>query len=502
MKVPTCADMAALDGRSRTEFGVPAMILMENASRSAAEIILRETRFGRTGEGSAVVAVGKGNNGGDALVAARHRWASGRRNIRVLLLQAGLGELPRMQFEILRRWGIPSLLWEESPGEAAALLDKASLVVDGLYGIGLRGSLEGASAGLVERINASPGEVVCLDLPSGLGSGYRMGMPAVRADLTITFELPKLCLYLPAGRLLAGRIVVAPAGFPPAAVAEVPAEASLVGEADLAGLLPAPSPGDYKNTRGHVAVFAGARGTTGAASLAAEAALRSGAGLVSLFTDPDLLPVLAAGAGGVMVKPLPEGPEDRDGGRFSAFLAGPGWGVTGERLSRLEALLRSGLPGVLDADGLTLLNLLRRTARPDLRGRILTPHPGEFAALSGRSREEVLSDPLPIMDGICRELGCVLALKGHVTIVREPDGRTRIFDGMNPALGTGGSGDVLAGLMAGLLGRGLPPGDAAAAAVILHGRAGRMAREEGGFFAAQDLMPHISREAWKDAPGK
>ena len=502
MKVLTCAGMAALDDAARKEYGIPGPILMENASRSAAEYILRELwRGDATGSGFTVVVAGKGNNGGDALVAARHLWTAGKRDLHVLLLQKDLGEMPRLHLGILSRLGIPSSVYSEEPSAAPELLSRAAWIVDGLYGIGLKGGLRDTPAGLVKLINESPGRVVSLDVPSGLGDEYRSGFPVVEADATLTFELPKLCLYLPSGRRFAGKISVLPAGFPPELTRNGPGEIRLSDISILDELLSLPEPSAYKNTRGHLAVFAGAPGTTGAASLASEAALRSGAGLVSLFADREVYPILAAGRGGVMVKPWNPSarPEDWMPGSHTALLAGPGWGRSPERSAWLRRLLSAGLPGVLDADGLYLLKDLLSASPSGLDGWVLTPHPGEFAVLAGVPKEDAADNPLPLMDALCRRLGCVMVLKGHLTIVREPSGVTWIHDGMNPALGTAGSGDVLAGIIAGLLARGLSAPDAAVCGVELHAAAGRTGRDAEGFFLAEDLLPLISREAWRDA---
>jgi NAD(P)H-hydrate epimerase len=199
-----------------------------------------------------------------------------------------------------------------------------------------------------------------------------------------------------------------------------------------------------------------------------------------------------------MVKPLNAGPRDWDAPACQSILAGPGWGRGPENAAWLERFFESGLPGVLDADALHVLKTMSGGGNLNLRGWVLTPHPGEFAVLSGADRDSILSNPIPLMEEFCREFRCVLVLKSHVTIIHEPGedggGGTWIYDGMNPALGTAGSGDVLAGLIAGLLARGLEPARAALCGVGIHAAAGKAARKKRGFFTAEEIFHYISSD--------
>jgi NAD(P)H-hydrate epimerase len=200
-----------------------------------------------------------------------------------------------------------------------------------------------------------------------------------------------------------------------------------------------------------------------------------------------------------MVKPLLElSPDAWDASAYKALLAGPGWGRAASRELWLRRFITCGLPGVMDADALYVLKGILSDEDVNLSGWVLTPHPGEFAALTGVSREEVLANPLPGLEDFCGTYRCVLVLKGHVTIIHDGEGKILIHDGMNPALGTAGSGDVLAGVIAGLLCRGMRPAAAAVCGVELHGAAGKTARETAGFFTAADLLSYISKEAWQD----
>lgn len=333
MKVLTCAEMAGLDERTQREYHIPAVVLMENAARSAADYLLTAVLGGTSEPGPLVFAAGKGNNGGDALAMARHLYLAGIKDLHILLAGEELGALPGLHRDILKEFGIPFSIFSHDGDAGRALLRRARLIVDGLFGIGLRGPAREFYSALITAINDSEAKVVSLDVPSGLGDSFRPEYPAVKADITLSFEMPKICQYRPAGRLLCGDIVRIPVGFPPNLIDEMPGRFELSGPGILDSLLENPGPGAYKNTRGHLAVFAGSPGTAGAAALASEAALRSGAGLVSLFADGPVYPVLAAGSRSVMVKPWSSAadPEEWQAEAFSAFLVGPGWGRDEDR---------------------------------------------------------------------------------------------------------------------------------------------------------------------------
>ena len=270
-------------------------------------------------------------------------------------------------------------------------------------------------------------------------------------------------------------------------------------------MLPDVSPDAHKGTRGHVAVFAAAPGTTGAAHLASVAAARTGAGLVTLYADHETYPLVAPAVRSTMCRRL-----DVAGGadleallvRHQALLVGPGWGASGQRRALLGELLAAPLPGVLDADGLTLLaELAAAEGRPRQLGWrwVLTPHPGEMGRMLGMPIAQVLADPAAAAAAAAERWQAAVVLKGHVSYVAGRHGLA-ILDAGNPALATGGSGDVLAGVVAGLLGRGLDAAAAARAAVLVHSRAGRTAARGGGWILAEDLLEHVGRAAWPGRP--
>jgi NAD(P)H-hydrate epimerase len=496
--------MTRIDQRSQAEFAIPSTILMEDAGVMAWAIARRVMRAGGSPGGPLVFLAGKGNNGGDAFVMARRAAVEGATGISIILGgRPADGSDPAIMLAVCQALGIECIDWPSQSERALERITEAAWLFDGIAGTGLRGALRSPLADLVEPVNASRGKRLAIDVPSGVGDEFRAGFPAVRADATLTMGLPKLCLYLPHARILCGRIHVVPVGFPPSLLEAPDIPGELLRPSAWRSLAPEIPPDTHKNRRGHLAVFAGARGTTGAAWLCASAAARSRVGLVTLFTDSDAYPVVAPKLTSVMCRPwdapdpVAAGTADAsswDPSRFSAVLAGPGWGLTAGKERWLEALFGQKLSGVIDADGLTLLARIASRGRVDLGGRwVLTPHPGEFSRLSEFPRDEILDDPVRHAVDASARLNAVIVLKGPCTVVASPQGRYWILDGANPAMATGGSGDVLAGIVAAGVAGGMSPLDAALFGVSLHARVGRLAARRAGWFLAEDLVPLISR---------
>jgi hydroxyethylthiazole kinase-like uncharacterized protein yjeF len=498
VKVVDTRRMARIDGEAQERFGIPQIVLMEDASYGIFLLMRESVWNGRLPGGPVGFLAGKGNNGGDALAVARHCYYAGMRNLFVIL---GAGEpkaesLAGVHLKILRSLGLEVVDYcGEDKGAAVrrahTLLGRAECLVDGLLGTGLSGEVRSPLKDLIRRCNESGALRIAVDIPSGIGDAYRRGYTAFQADFTLTVQLPKLCLYLPLTRRFCGDIHTVPGVFPPQLIEQEDIPGYLIDEPIKQKLLEPLDPDTHKGKRGHLAVFAGSTGTTGAAWLCSHAAARSRAGLVSLFMDRELYGANLPKYSSVMLRPF-EG-ELPQMGRFDTLLAGPGWGVTGQREQILAALLETGLPGVLDADGISLLARMRRAASLKLGGRwILTPHPGEFARLLGLDTADVLADPLPHLLRASAELEAVIVLKGLCSFVVGPQGRCGVLDGMNPAMATGGSGDVLAGMCAGLLTSGCEPEDAAVLAVALHGQIGRQLYQERGYFLAEDMVEAAS----------
>jgi NAD(P)H-hydrate epimerase len=512
VKIVSSEAMARIDSRTQAEFAFPSMLLMEDAGVKAWAVLRRLVWGGRRPRGRICFVAGRGNNGGDAFVMARQAAVEHVQPL-TIVLAGGRPEKdsdPGRNLAACEALGMEIIDWPVQTDLVTSRIAEASWILDGIAGTGIRGALRPPLSDLVQCLNQSPGRKAALDVPSGIRDGYTEGSPAVRADLTLAMGLPKLCLYLPRARALCGRIFVVPVGFPPALVDDPAIAGELLSPRAWKRLAPPIPPDTHKNKRGHLAVFAGARGTTGAAWLCATAAARARVGLVTLFADTEIYPVIAPKLTSVMCRPWdPPGAAaektstrppaaDWDPSRYSAVLVGPGWGLTDEKAAWLDALTSSPLPGVIDADAITLLGRKAAARKVDLGGRwVLTPHPGEFSRLTGASRDAVLDDPVGHALAASDRLNAVLVLKGHSTIVAGPDGRYWILDGGNPALATGGSGDVLAGLIAAGIAGGLAPLEAARFGVSLHAYTGALGARQRGWFLAEDLVPLVSRILWK-----
>jgi hydroxyethylthiazole kinase-like uncharacterized protein yjeF len=498
VKVVDSRRMAQIDRQAQTRFEIPEIVLMEDAACGIFRLLEDMIWEGGLPRGRVVFLTGKGNNGGDALAVARHCHFRGMRNLAVIL---GAGEpeserLAGVHLKILRSLGVEVVDYTADDTGAAArranrLLGEAEFLVDGLLGTGLSGEVRSPLKDLIRRCNQCGAARIAVDIPSGVGDSYRPDYTAFRADWTLTVQMPKLCLYLPHTRRLCGEIHVVPGVFPTQLADEEDIPGYMIDESIKQRLLGPMDPDTHKGKRGHLAVFAGSEGTTGAAWLCSNAAARCRAGLATLFMDRELYGANIPKYSSVMLRPLEEKPPELK--RFDALLVGPGWGLGQGRAKLLDVLFASRLPGVLDADGITLLAGMRRSPAPKLGGRwILTPHPGEFARLLGVDTADVLADPLPYLLRASAELEAVIVLKGHCSFVAGPRGSYGILDGMNPAMATGGSGDVLAGICAGLLACGNSTEEAAALAVLLHGQIGRRLFRERGYFLAEDMVEAVS----------
>ena len=506
MKVLTAGQMGEIDHRAQ-ELGLAVEVLMENAGRSVAEEIA--ARVPDLVGKKIVVVAGKGNNGGDALVAARHLQNRGA-EVQALVLgeQGKLPPAPAANAAVLEVEYLPD---EESLERLAGALEGAEIVVDGLLGLGIKGAVRGYYAHAIEEINRSGALVVAVDLPSGLDAdtGHVEG-PCVRADLTVTMALPKLGLLFYPGRDFVGELAVGEVGYPRKLLDSYQSKLELIDRELVAGKLPPRRAYSHKGTYGRVFVLAGSRGYTGAAALAAESALRAGAGLVTLGIPEGLNPILEAKLTEVITHPLP----DNEGSLAyealeevkrslqlqDALVLGPGLSRSPETAKLVQALVPElALPTVIDADGLNNLSddpaVLKRAGAP----LILTPHPGELSRLVKKGIAEIEADRVGTAREFAAEFNVILVLKGVPTVIAQPDGFIYINSTGNSGLASGGSGDVLTGLIGGLLGQGLSAGDAAVCGVYLHGLiADRLKGETGerGMIAGDLLgkMPEVLRE--------
>jgi NAD(P)H-hydrate epimerase len=492
------SESAALDRESRAR-GVTVESLMENAGRAVAReaAFLGGGAYGRR----AVVVCGKGNNGGDGLVAARQLARMGLRVAVVLLADPQSLEEPAagnhrrlVEVGVRARAFSRELLQRE--------LARAHVAVDAVFGTGFRGRPEGDHARAIAALGDSPLPVVAVDIPSGVnGETGAVDGVAVRADVTVTFGAAKPGVLLFPGATHAGEIHVVDIGFPPDLVKS---DLLLVEEQDVAAALPRRRPDDEKRRSGVVLVVGGSRGMAGAARLMAEAAYRTGAGLVSVATPRGVVPVVQAGPVEATFIPLPETDEGTVASpaldvvmerldAFDAVALGPGLTRNEETAEFVRTLVgRSPTPIVLDADGLNAFEGRAGEIAERQADIVLTPHAGEFSRLAGIPAPEVLHDRIGHARKLAGEVQGVVLLKGNPALVALPSGEVHINTTGGPSLATAGSGDVGTGTIAALLARGLRPPDAATAGAYVHGLAGTIAGMDlGEGTTAGDVMRRI-----------
>lgn len=498
------AEASALD-RTAQERGISVETLMEEAGREVAGAAARLT--GGTYGRRAVVVAGKGNNGGDGLVAARHLNAWGMR-VTVVLLEDRSREPAAMNLSRLARTAVRVRPW--SAGILERELARSDVAVDAIFGTGFRGAPHGIFADAIEALNGGDVPVVAVDIPSGVnGETGGVESVAIRADLTVTFGAAKPGVVFPPGSTHAGIVEVADIGFPPDLVRS---DLALLETEDVAGWLPRRDEDTHKRATGFVVVIGGSRAMTGAVSLMARAAYRSGAGLVAAGVPSSILPVVQGAVREAVFAPLPEtdagaaaGGTERLSellGQADALAIGPGLSTDERTSAWVRELVRgSEIPVVLDADG---LNAFAGRA-PELADRraelVLTPHAGEFARLAGVSAKDVAADRVGQVRKLAAETQAVVLLKGSRTLVASPDGSVRVNATGGPFLATGGTGDVLTGMIAGLLARRLAPADAASVAAFVHGVAGAAAAEASGEgTTAGDVLERVA-EAFVEVAG-
>lgn len=493
-KIITAAQMQELDRRTISEAHIPATTLMERAGLGVVTCL--EQRFGPLRGKTVTVVCGKGNNGGDGYVAAR-LLRRHHAKVRVVAM-APVSELSRdaatMYKQFVRGAGKSSVYLYTSKAQTQILLQESDILVDALLGTGLSSTVTGRYAEAIDSINQTGRPVVAVDLPSGLhaDTGAILGR-AIRASLTVTFGLPKLGLYQNCGIDLAGEVAIVDIGIPPAYIDAIMSRTSLITEQAVRTYLPGRQPSSHKGTFGHAGIIAGSVGKTGAAAMAARAALRVGAGLVTVAIPASVNDILEAKLLEAMTAPMPETKARTIArtalDRLIAFMAartaiaiGPGLSTHPETVELVQALTKQlDRPAVLDADALNALTgrtaLLASCKTPP----IITPHPGEMARLEADATSQTVnSDRIGTASRFARERGLFVVLKGARTVVARPDGAVAICPTGNPGMATAGTGDVLTGMMVGLLAQGLPSWEAACAATYLHGAAGDLAAAKRG----------------------
>jgi len=487
VRVCTAEEMRRIDSEMIRGLGLNSLLLMERAGLAVARVAARRCPVGT----EVVVVCGKGNNGGDGAVAARHLAAWGYRP-QVLLTAdpADCSPDARYNLRLLEGWGVPVGPASRLPAILSREGSSPGLVIDALLGTGFRGEVRGPVAAAIQTINQSGLPVVAVDVPSGVDADAGAADLAVEAEVTVTLGLPKFGLFCYPGAARAGKVVVADLSIPPSL--QDLASGELLSPRLVRQWVPQRPAEGHKGTFGYVLVVAGSPGYTGAAALTALGAARSGAGVVLLAVPEAVHQVVETLVPEVVTRALPC---DRDGrlapealgaimelaARCRSVAAGPGLGVTEGTAQLVRQLVqRCPLPLVLDADG---LNALAGDLGPLGRAKvpiILTPHPGEMGRLLGVSASQVQADRPAAARRLAEETGAVVVCKGAHSLVAEGDGLLRVGLTAHPALATAGSGDVLTGAIAGLLAQGVRPAQAAGLGVALHGWAGEMVAARRG----------------------
>jgi NAD(P)H-hydrate epimerase len=519
LKVATAEEIRSIDQIAIQEYGIPGIVLMENAGAGMVRAMI-ERYEDLTGK-NVVVVCGKGNNGGDGFVVARHLANQGVYPKVVLLAERSkIQGDARINLDIVDRMKIPLLEAPnaESFSKVKEVISKADLIVDAILGTGLKAAVDGFYKDVIEFINnrrkilEDPeigAKVVAVDIPSGLSSdtGVVPGS-CIQADMTVTFGLPKRSLVLYPAAAFAGKLVVVPIGIPVEAIKKVGIQVNLIEKQDalmagFGGRLFLRQPDTHKGTYGHVLVIAGSRGKTGAALMTSRSALRVGAGLVTLAVPESLNDFLEVASFEVMTIPMPETSEGTFSNKATSVLLeaakgktvialGPGLSIHPDTVELVHDLVRNTpCPLIIDADGINALaqrpDILRQAQVPI----VLTPHPGEMSRFL--SVKNVQSQRIEIAQEVAKKYGVYVVLKGARTVISYPDGETAINVTGNPGMATGGTGDVLTGILAGLVAQGLSIPDALVVGVYLHGLAGDLAAEDKGEagLIAGDLIEKI-----------
>jgi len=494
----TAKQMAAMDEKSIHEYGIPGIVLMENAGAGITHVAvdMLENPAGKVVH----IYCGPGNNGGDGYVVARH--LHNRHAIvhtYILSTRDKIKGDAEINLNILFKLGLPVHYIESIPMD-----DKPHLIIDAMLGTGVQGELRGLYAEMVTHINRQSVPVLSIDIPTGVNADTGDVADAVQANVTATMALLKRGLLFAPGRHYCGETRIVDISMPPAVEATETPHIFLYEKSDAAKILPKRQTDAYKNSCGTVAVLAGSIGFTGAAMLSSKSALRSGSGLVYLACPASLNAIYESALPEIITVPFP----DKNSGRHSVFnrdeifnlirkqdvlALGPGLGQAPETVDLAHAVLKEiDKPLVLDADGLNACADHTDLIKNYPGELVITPHPGELARLLGTTTQDIFKDRIEFAKQTALELGCVLVLKGGPTVTAIPSGTVFVNSSGNAGMATAGSGDVLTGIISGLMAQGLSASDAALAGVYVHGLAGDYARQAKGEMGmiAQDILDH------------
>ncbi|HEX7191017.1 MAG TPA: NAD(P)H-hydrate dehydratase, partial [Thermoanaerobaculia bacterium] len=476
MKILTSDQMRNIDRRTTGRFGIPSIVLMENAAIAVVDAIHEHW----PGADRVAIFCGTGSNGGDGLAMARHLENRG-----VVPVVVIVGDRAKLTGDALTNFNICSLLGvpiydvkdESQVDEAIAHASDADVVVDAIFGTGLNRAPGGVHAEVIRAMAEMRIPVIAIDLPSGANaSSSETFDPCVRAEVTVTFAAPKVCHVFDPAATSCGEIIVADISIPEIAIDEEGVTLALTTPREVTPHFAPRLAATHKGTYGHVGIVAGSPDRSGAAVLAARGAIRTGAGLVTVITDEETAPQIHAHS--------IESMTTSDGNALNALktkdavLIGPGLPDNDAAYADVRSLVASiQQPLVIDASGLNAFAGHVDELNPNGAARVITPHPGELARLIGGDAKSINADRLESAREAARRTKCIVVLKGHQTLIADPEGHVNVNPTGNPGMATGGMGDVLGGILAALLARGIDAFDAACAAVYLHGFAADMLRD-------------------------
>ena len=508
MKVVTAQEMRQIDQQTIEQIGISGAVLMEHAGSAVVRVI--HQHFPECQR--IAIIVGKGNNGGDGLVVARQLAHAGQ-PIQIFLVsppESFAGDaLANLQIAQNLNLPITSVLAEDELEATKSQIASADLIVDSIFGTGLRGGVHGFIGDVITYINKTERPVIAIDLPSGLSADTGMAEGAcIQASYTVTMGLPKRGNLIHPGATFTGKLEVADIGFPPSVTDAQNIQINWTQPSDAARILPPRPIHSHKGTYGRVYVVAASTGMTGAAALTSTGALRVGAGLVTLGAPESLNPILEVKLTEAMTVPLPETAEGslaleakshiiETVDRTKSVLAiGPGLSQHPETVALVHSLIcESNAPIVIDADGVNALSKSKEILSSLSPQTVLTPHPGEMARLIGGTVEALERDRIGIAQRFAETHNVTLVLKGAPTVVARGDGEVWINSTGNAGMATGGMGDILTGLIAGLIAQKVSPFDAAVLGVYLHGLAGDIVAESIGMHGlmAGDVLNSVPK---------
>ena len=493
MKLVTSEEMRRIDKKAIEEIGIPSIVLMENAGLKVADAI--ERKYGPLKGKYVYIFAGSGNNGGDGMVVARHLFNQKvKAKIFLLAEKKNIKGDAATNLAITEKMGIP-MREITSPAFVESLekeLAKADIVIDALLGTGAEGAPRGLMKKVIDLINKHSKNTVAVDIPTGIDAdtGEVRG-EAIKAEYTVSLAYPKRGLYLYPGMDYAGEIEIVDIGIP-TGLEEDKINSELLTLAGISKKLFFRKPSSHKGSFGHLLVIAGSPGMTGAASLTALSALRVGAGLVTLGIPEDLNPILETKLTEVMTLPLPQSKDKtlcKEGfekikdfsQKCKAMAIGPGISSTKQTKELISTIIdQLDIPLVIDADGINVLAGELSLLKKYKASLIITPHPGEMGRLVGASVEEIQKDRIGFTMALARRIGAIVVLKGARTVIASKEGNSWVNLTGNPGMATGGSGDILTGIIGGLLAQKLSPLEAAKTGVYLHGYAADLAAQKKG----------------------